>query len=361
MDETPFKWVETLEDLEELLSILENQKEIAVDLEHHDLRSFQGFTCLMQISTRNEDFIVDTLVLRSHLHLLNKVFTDPNIVKVFHGAESDIQWLQKDFGVYIVNLFDTFHASHALEMQSHGLAFLLKHYCDVETNKKFQLADWRIRPLPAEMLKYARMDTHYLLYIYDRMRNEILQRTDPNTKQLLHVVLERSATTSLLQYKKEVYDAVEGLGPNGWRSHLRKCSVPLTAEQVCVFKAVHAWRDRVAREEDESVRFVLPNHMLTRIAMDMPTTPSGVLACCYPIPNLVRMYASDIGVLVEKERVEFRLHAEAKEQMVKELKEAEERRMAEKGVHTRFADEEDEEMGTRVDEEANGTEVAKSV
>ena len=31
------------------------------------------------------------------------------------------------------------------------------------------MADWRIRPLPAEMIRYAREDTHYLLYVYDRI------------------------------------------------------------------------------------------------------------------------------------------------------------------------------------------------
>lgn len=50
--------------------------------QHHSYRSFQGFVCLMQISTRTEDFIVDTLKLRDELHVLNDVFTDPTIVKV---------------------------------------------------------------------------------------------------------------------------------------------------------------------------------------------------------------------------------------------------------------------------------------
>jgi exosome complex exonuclease RRP6 len=74
---------------------LENCDAFGVDLEHHDYRSFQGFTCLMQISTRDEDFVIDALVLRNELHLLNKSFTDPKIVKVLHGAEMDIQWLQR--------------------------------------------------------------------------------------------------------------------------------------------------------------------------------------------------------------------------------------------------------------------------
>ena len=36
----------------------------------------------MQISTRDEDFIIDTLKLRDELHVLNEVFTDPKILKV---------------------------------------------------------------------------------------------------------------------------------------------------------------------------------------------------------------------------------------------------------------------------------------
>lgn len=38
-----------------------------------------------------------------------------------------------------------------------------------------QRADWRVRPLPAEMEQYARTDAHYLLYIAQRMRTELIQ------------------------------------------------------------------------------------------------------------------------------------------------------------------------------------------
>jgi len=40
---------------------------------------------------------------------------------------------------------------------------------------RYQMADWRQRPLPAEMLFYARQDTHYLLYVYDRLKNELIE------------------------------------------------------------------------------------------------------------------------------------------------------------------------------------------
>jgi exosome complex exonuclease RRP6 len=86
----------------------------------------------MQLSDKNEDWVVDLLAVREEVEALNEVFTDSNIVKVcflklicvllnmhsglqvFHGADSDIVWLQQDFNIYIVNLFDTFHASKLL-------------------------------------------------------------------------------------------------------------------------------------------------------------------------------------------------------------------------------------------------------
>lgn len=67
------------------------------------------------------------------------------MLQVFHGAESDIIWLQQNFNIYIVNLFDTFHASKLLEFPRHGLANLLEMYCDFVPDKRYQLADWRIR------------------------------------------------------------------------------------------------------------------------------------------------------------------------------------------------------------------------
>lgn len=83
-------------------------KEIAIDLEHHNFRSFQGFTCLMQVSVRDRDFVVDTIKLRGVLGKhLRSIFADPKKVKVLHGSDYDIEWLQKDFGLYVVNLFDT--------------------------------------------------------------------------------------------------------------------------------------------------------------------------------------------------------------------------------------------------------------
>ena len=76
-------WVDTPEAVASMLAELKTAQEIAVDLEHHDARSYVGLVSLMQISTRDNDWIVDTLKpWREDLQVLNEVFADPNIIKV---------------------------------------------------------------------------------------------------------------------------------------------------------------------------------------------------------------------------------------------------------------------------------------
>lgn len=138
--------VDTPEALTEMINELKQAKEIAVDLEHHDFRSYIGLVSLMQISTRNRDWIVDTLKpWRRKLEALNEVFADPSIIKVLHGSSMDIIWLQRDLGVYIVGLFDTEQAATALHYPKRSLAYLLEKHVNFQAQKQYQLADWRVR------------------------------------------------------------------------------------------------------------------------------------------------------------------------------------------------------------------------
>lgn len=51
---------------------LKQCKAIAVDLEH-SMKSYEGLTCLMQISSRYKDYIVDVFPLWQHIPLLKEL------------------------------------------------------------------------------------------------------------------------------------------------------------------------------------------------------------------------------------------------------------------------------------------------
>lgn len=300
---TTATFVDTHEALEEMLDHLKEAGEIAVDLEHHDYRSFYGFVCLMQISTREQDWIVDTLALREELQVLNEVFADPSIIKVFHGAFMDIMWLQRDFGLYVVSLFDTYWASKALGFPRNGLAYLLETYANFETSKKYQLADWRMRPLPAEMLSYARSDTHFLLYIYDKMRNRLVEEGK------LEKVLTSSRDVSAQRYET----------PNS-RSGLENIfnRYNLSDEQKVVLERLYEWRDAIARRADESPRFVLPNHYLVALSVGMPTSVPGVLSAASGATSHLRASAKDVLGIIRRARTEFEEAAQQEERAHRE-------------------------------------------
>lgn len=300
-DSTKAIYVDSEACLAEMLKDLKQAKEIAIDLEHHSDRSYIGFVCLMQISTREKDWIVDTLKLREELQCLNEVFADPQIVKVLHGASMDIIWLQRDFGLYVVGLFDTYEAARSLGFTGRSLAFLLKKYVDFDADKQYQLADWRIRPLPQEMLDYARSDTHFLLYCYDRVRNELITRSTPDV-DFVAEALSNSKETSLRRYEREAYDPVDGSGQFGWSLLLKRNPAMFTPEQLAVFKAVHQFRDQVARDEDDSHHYVMPKHHIYNLARLMPESVPGILSACAPVSPHIRVRINDIISIIRTAR-----------------------------------------------------------
>ena len=320
----PFQWVQTASELAALQAHLAEDRvqEIAVDLEHHNKHSYQGIVCLMQISTRYGDWIVDTLAdeVRENAERLNEVFTDPRKVLVLHGADHDVLWLQRDLGVYVTCLFDTYHATNVLNLAVHSLSFLLQRYTSFEADKRFQLADWRIRPLPNEMLFYARSDTHSLLYIYDRLREELLQQGGADA---VREVFERSKATASKVYAKEPWDA-QGDSRSGWhtlwlrhggdlaRAAPQAKPVAQMGKEERLMRRLHQWRDALAREEDEGAHYVWSIQSLMHLVFRMPTTVEEVKRAVPASAALVRRRAADLARVIQDELDAYNADAHAR-------------------------------------------------
>lgn len=161
--------------LKEVANVLSTQAEIAVDLEMDSLHHYQEKVCLIQVSTRLENWLIDPLACRD-LSPLAGPLGNPAIRVVMHGADYDIRSLHRDFGIEVTNLFDTMIAARFLGISEFGLAAILKARFGIELDKKYQKADWSKRPLSPEMSAYAVADTSDLLPLYDQFNAELLQK-----------------------------------------------------------------------------------------------------------------------------------------------------------------------------------------
>lgn len=313
LKDTKCTFIDNVQDLDsKLLAALKNCNIFAMDLEHHGYRSFQGFLSLMQISTTDEDFIIDTIALKKELHKLNVVTADPKILKVMHGADMDILWLQRDLGIYIVNLFDTGQAARVLHYPGFSLAYLLQLHCKIKVDKQYQLADWRQRPLSKAMLKYAQEDTHYLLFIYERMKAELISSSQHNASDLLMQTYTNSKKISLLQYRNPLWSKRATM--KGLRK--RNQDRMLIGPRMSIYLGLSELRDAIARKEDESLGYVSSNDHLMKLALciplkkgtgnedhdsiDVPTTTVELVRLFkssnhgHQIPNILRFYGDQV-------------------------------------------------------------------
>jgi exosome complex exonuclease RRP6 len=316
-------WIDTVHDLEKFVETWndENVSEVAVDLEAHSYRSFSGIICLMQMTVRLQgsgecqNYLIDTLILKRHdvTRLLAPIFANPAIVKVFHGADHDVTWLQRDFGIYVVNLFDTGRAARALSFQSAAYAYLLKRYCsdDLVIDKSLQLADWRQRPLSEAMQQYAIQDTHYLLEIYERLKVELF---DSGGVEMIQEVLDTSRKVCLIRYMPEPfkpsgYKALmrNNAGNKGRRrQYHRKTNIrtELNRRQERVLHDLWDWRDHIARQYDESVQYVCTNQALLRLSLASTSSVAQLQALFHPLPPLLLQHSQDIVRIIQKASVQ---------------------------------------------------------
>jgi len=241
--------------LRALVDQLRREPLLALDTESNSLYAYYEQVCLVQLSTRTHDYILDPLAL-DDMSALGEVLSDPAIEKVLHAAEYDVITLKRDFGFEFANLFDTMLAARICGWPKTGLGAILGEQFGVEVEKRYQRADWSRRPLPADQLRYAQMDTHYLPALRDFARAELFARG------ALDEALETFAELPKLPPAEFSFD------PEGyWRIHALR---DFSRRQLAVARELYLERDAIARELDWPVFKVFTDATLAALARLAP-------------------------------------------------------------------------------------------
>jgi exosome complex exonuclease RRP6 len=258
-------FIEKEEELKELTTTLETITEFGIDLQYNTSHSYLGITCLMSIVTRTDIYFIDTLKLWKDMHLLHPVFANPKILKIFLGSELDIKNLQRDFGIYVINMFDIVKAGIILGHLFSGnpLPYFLNTLCNIKLTSMKYYPDWRTRPLLSELIGYAKKGVQYLLYMYDMLRGQLIEKGDAKDPLMyLSLALKRSKEISIVVYRKpDLKDA----------NYYKLCfNNRFKDVNRSIFKSLYKYRDYVARVEDEGAEHICNSELLTTIAETVP-------------------------------------------------------------------------------------------
>jgi ribonuclease D len=249
--------IETETALAELTRDLGRQARVSVDTESNSLHAYRERVCLIQFSTSEQDYVVDPLAL-GNLESLGAIFSEPRIEKIFHASEYDLICLRRDYGFSFSNIFDTMQAGRILGRKQAGLDRLLAEKFGITISKRFQKADWGVRPLSRDLLLYAVLDTHYLIALRDVLKTELQQR---GLWELAQEDFRIACNPGGAKPKPEA--------PSWSRFSMRR---DLSARELTVLRELLACREDIAQRLDRPLFKVLDDEQLIEIARAGPST-----------------------------------------------------------------------------------------
>jgi ribonuclease D len=276
--EPEYQLIETFAGLEAIIGTLETEKAIAVDLEADSMFHFREQVCLLQIAAGKVNAVIDPLQIKD-LSPLKRIFENPDIKKIFHGADYDVRSLYRDFNYEINNLFDTQLASKFLGIRQTGLESVLQVRFNVSLDKKYQRKDWSMRPLPEAMISYAANDARYLLPLAEILEKELA------AMGRLSWVVEECEYLSRVRPMQNDHDPLflnfKGAGR-------------LDPKSLAVLEALLAFRRKLACKKNRPLFKIFSHKSLMTLAVEKPDTIENLEKTKTLSSRQVKMYGDNL-------------------------------------------------------------------
>jgi ribonuclease D len=179
---------------------------------------------------------------------------------VLHAASQDLPCLA-ELGFRPRALFDTELAGRLLGFPRVGLGALVESVVGWTLEKGHAAADWSVRPLPAELLRYAALDVELLVELRDALAVQLTAqgKTDWARQEFAAVLAAKPP----------------GPRPDPWRrtSGIHRVH---TRRGLAIVRELWLERDKLARRRDLSPGRVLPDAAIVEAARVLPGSQAGL-------------------------------------------------------------------------------------
>ena len=174
---------------------------------------------------------------------------------VLHAASQDLPCLA-EVGFRPRQLFDTELAGRLLGYPRVALGTLVEEVLGFHLEKGHSAADWSVRPLREELLRYAALDVEVLIELRDALAAELADqgKTEWARQEFAAVLAAKPAAAR----------------PDPWRrtSGIHRVQ---SRRALAVVRELWTVRDRIAQAADLSPRRVLPDSAIIEAARSLPT------------------------------------------------------------------------------------------
>lgn len=188
---------------------LQKSTVIAVDTETTGLNPNRDILSLIQIYDKFGDVILIKSKNWRESVILQELFRDSKVQKIFHFALFDCSFILKNLNVDVTNPYCTKIASKIARTYSpnHSLKDLVQEFIGIELNKKSQSTDWLKNDLSAEQIEYAANDVRWLLDIKETLE-KIMEKKGILPTGISYIELNRRC--------QEFIPTLVHLWINGW-------------------------------------------------------------------------------------------------------------------------------------------------
>ena len=165
---------------DKMLEMYLEESEIAIDTELHGLKLYRDEICLVQICDDKKN----VCLVRPNPEIiptnLKRLLTDPNVIKVFHYALSDVAFFKTSMDIDVSPFRCTKVMSKIIRTytQGHGLKDLSLELLGHDLNKDQQQTNWAQNKLSNKQLEYAANDVLELIEIYRKL-NDMIDKREP--------------------------------------------------------------------------------------------------------------------------------------------------------------------------------------
>lgn len=178
---------------------------VAIDTETMGLDPRRDRLCVVQLSSGNGDaHLVQIDRGQTRAPNLERLLTDPAVLKLFHFGRFDIAALKKAFGVTTAPVWCTKIASKLIRTftDRHGLKYLLIELVGVDVSKQQQTSDWGSEVLTEAQKDYAASDVLYLHRLKDELEHRLRREGRMDLAQRCFDFLPTRAELDLLGWEE---------------------------------------------------------------------------------------------------------------------------------------------------------------